>query len=86
MQSRWCRKQRRKIWLERGRCCKETDYLDNRRRFWKKVEGEVRAPMMNDSVETKDGELLTDKEAVQGWREHFSELFQCVEKRPRKIW
>ena len=53
------------------------DYLGNRRRFWQKVKGEERSSKTSDSIEAKDGELLTGKEEVQRrWREHFSELFQ----------
>ena len=55
----------------------QRDYLGNRRRFWQKVNGEERSSKKRDSVEAKDGELLTGKEEVQRrWREHFSELFQ----------
>ena len=36
-----------------------------------------RACQMSDSIETKDGELLTGKKEVQRrWREHFTKLFQ----------
>ena len=53
------------------------DYLGNRRRFWQKVKGKERSSKTSDSIESKDGELLTGKEEVQRrWREHFSELFQ----------
>ena len=35
------------------------------------------ACQISDSIETKDGELLTGKKEVQRrWREHFTELFQ----------
>ena len=38
---------------------------------------EKRACQISDSIETKDGELLTGKKEVQRrWREHFIELFQ----------
>ena len=53
------------------------DYLGSRKRFWQKVKGEERSSKTSDSIEAKDGELLTGKEEVQRrWREHFSELFQ----------
>ena len=54
----------------------QRDYLGNRRRFWQKVKGEEkRACQISDSIETKDGELLTGKKEVQRrWREHFTEL------------
>ena len=56
----------------------QRDYLGNRRRFWQKVKGEEkRACQISDSIETKDGELLTGKKEVQRrWREHFIKLFQ----------
>ena len=55
----------------------QKDYLGNRRRFWQKVKGVERSSKTTDSIEAKDGELLTGKEEVQRrWREHFSELFQ----------
>ena len=56
----------------------QRDYLGNRRRFWQKVKGEEKqACQISDSIETKDGELLTGKKEVQRrWREHFTELFQ----------
>ena len=41
------------------------------------MKGEERPSKTSDSIEAKDGELLTGKEEVQRrWREHFSELFQ----------
>ena len=40
----------------------QRDYLGNRRRFWQKVKGEEKwACQISDSIETKDGELLTGK-------------------------
>ena len=37
----------------------QRDYLGNRRRFWQKVKGEERSSKTSDSIEAKDGELLT---------------------------
>ena len=38
----------------------QRDYLGNRRRFWQKVKGEERPSKTSDSIEAKDGELLTE--------------------------
>ena len=43
----------------------QRDYLGNRR-FWQKEKGEEkRACQISDSIETKDGELLTGKKVIK---------------------
>ena len=67
-------------WL---RCGKELQksFLENRRAFWKKINGKEEGHRLKLGVESKDGILLTENEEVKnGWKEYFRELFNGEER------
>ena len=67
-------------WL---RCGKELQksFLENRRAFWKKVNGKEEGHRLKLGVESKDGILLTENEEVNNrWKEYFRELFNGEER------
>ena len=67
-------------WL---RCGKELQksFLENRRAFWKKINGKEEGHRLKLGVESKDGILLTENEEVKNrWKEYFRELCLMVKR------
>ena len=67
-------------WL---RCRKklQKSFLENRRAFWKKINGKEEGHRLKLGVESKDGILLTENEEVKNrWKEYFRELFNGEER------
>ena len=67
-------------WL---RCGKELQksFLENRRSFWKKINGKEEGHRLKLGVESKDGILLTENEEVKNrWKEYFRELLNGEER------
>ena len=60
------------------RCGKELQksFLENRRAFWKKVNGKEERHRLKLGVESKDGILLTENEEVKNGGKNISE--NCV--------
>ena len=68
-------------WL---RCGKElqNSFLENKRAFWKKINGKEEGHRLKLGVESKDGILLTENEEVKNrWKEYFRELFNGEERK-----
>ena len=67
-------------WLRWGKELQKS-FLENRRAFWKKINGKEEGHRLKLGVKSKDGTLLTENDEVKNrWKEYFRELFDCEER------
>ena len=67
-------------WLRWGKELQKS-FLENRRAFWKKINGKEEGHRLELEVESKDGTLLTENDEVKNrWKEYFRDLFDCEER------
>ena len=67
-------------WLRWGKELQKS-FLENRRAFWKKINGKEEGHRLKLGDESKDGTLLTENDEVKNrWKEYFRELFDCEER------